>query len=71
VGDLTVQLEKGRALLQFSGDEERSYIIEASPDLINWEPLGAAKPDAEQGNFYYEDESADQVPAQYYRVLTQ
>jgi arylsulfate sulfotransferase len=72
VVDVSVNCESGIPLLEFSGDDTRSYLIEASTDLLDWEQIGLAVEDeAQSGNFTFQDGQADESPAHYYRVVTQ
>jgi arylsulfate sulfotransferase len=72
VGDLTVSYNDGLPLLEFSADDTRTYVVEASADLVDWEPLGTAWEDEEiSGNFAFEDFQPGPAPVRYYRVRTQ
>jgi hypothetical protein len=72
VADLSVTCENGLALVEFSADDTRTYVVEASTNLVNWEAIGAAIEDEQQsGNFSFEDDQSDEPAARYYRVLTQ
>ena len=70
VTDLTVTFTNRQSRLEFSGDEAKTYLIEASTNLVNWETIGIAEPSG-SGNFDFEDEQTDEFPARYYRVITQ
>ena len=60
------------AFLQFSADDARTYVIEASTDLVNWEQLGTAVEDEQQdGLFSFEDAEFGGLGQCYYRVVTQ
>lgn len=70
VTDLSVQIVNGNPLLEFSADEGRTYVIEASTNLSDWDAIGNADLQG-QGMFQFEDDSASGLPARYYRVRTQ
>jgi hypothetical protein len=69
VADLTVNQEIGRPMLIFSADPSRTYVIEASTDLVQWDEIGAPEHDGD-GNFHFEDVQAGDFLARYYRVVT-
>ena len=72
VADLSVTCENGALFLEFSADDTRTYVIEASTNLVDWEAIGVALEDEEQsGDFYFQDDQSDEIPARYYRVVTQ
>ena len=72
VADLSVTLEYGPPFLQFSADDTRTYVIQASTNLVDWEAIGAALEDEQQsGDFSFADVGAEALPVRYYRVLTQ
>ena len=72
VGDLSINYSGQAPVLLFSGDDIRTYVIQASPDLVNWTTIGEGLEDAQQdGEFSFEDDVAYGVTARYYRVLTQ
>ena len=70
VTDLTVAFLGGQPILQFSGDEARTYVIQASTNLANWDTIGVAEPTG-GGDFDFSDSQSDQFPARFYRVITQ
>jgi hypothetical protein len=71
VTDLNLQFDDdGAAHLEFSGDEMRTYTVEASDDMSSWEAIGAATPTG-SGNFDFVDSTAVGTGARYYRVATQ
>jgi hypothetical protein len=70
VADLSVTFTEGQPNLEFSGDEARTYTVEASTKVVDWEMIGFAQP-AGSGNFRFQDEIAAEYPARYYRVITQ
>jgi hypothetical protein len=69
VTDLTMTVNGGYRTLKFSGDEARTYVVQASTNLMNWNTIGVAEP-AGNGNFDFDDE-AGAFPARCYRVVTQ
>ena len=72
VADLSVTCEDGPALLEFSADDTRTYVVEASTNLVDWEAIGVASEDEEQrGDFSFEDDKVGGSSACYYRVVTQ
>jgi hypothetical protein len=72
VADLSVTRANGPALLEFSADDTRTYIVQASTNLVNWAAIGMAVENGQQsGNFSFEDDRPAQLGACYYRVLTQ
>jgi hypothetical protein len=72
VADLSVTCENGLALVEFSADDTRTYVVEASTNLLDWEPIGVAVEDEQQGGtFSFEDDQSNEPVACYYRVLTQ
>jgi hypothetical protein len=69
VSDLTVQMQASGPLLLFSGDSTLSYVIQSSPDLLQWTDL--ASPDYDgAGSFSFTDATASVTPARFYRVAT-
>jgi hypothetical protein len=61
----------GKMNVQFSGkDASRTYVIQASTNLVDWVTVGLAIADAE-GNVTYTDPDSDKHPARFYRVLPQ
>jgi hypothetical protein len=70
VSDLMVTLTNETPHLAFSGDASRTYIVEASTNLVNWDPLGMATLSA-GANFDFDDPQEADFPQRYYRVVTQ
>ena len=71
VGDLSVTRTNGPPLLEFSADDSRTYTVQASTNLADWETIGVAVENGQQsGNFSFEDNRSAQPAACYYRVLT-
>jgi hypothetical protein len=71
VANLTVQLQAGQVVLEFTADPVLTYEVQVSDDLVNWEKIGMATPDDASGDFSFQDESGGVPSAQFYRVLTQ
>jgi arylsulfate sulfotransferase len=72
VADLSVSYLDGAPILEFSADDTRTYLIQASTNLVDWEDIGAPLEDELQsGTFSFLDELAGEGPARYYRVITQ
>ena len=58
--------------MEFSADDTRTYVVEASTNLVDWAAIGAAIEDEQQkGDFSFEDGQSLQFPVLYYRVVTQ
>jgi len=71
VTDLAAQFADGLPVLQFSADPGRTYLIQASDDLVNWFDLGAPVADDDNGDFSFQVETGEGVSAQFYRVVTE
>jgi arylsulfate sulfotransferase len=72
VADLSVTLNNGAPLLQFSADDTRAYTVQASTNLLDWDAIGVpGEDDALDGNFSFEDDQVSRVPIRYYRIVTQ
>jgi len=71
VGGLTIHYQDGVPVLQFSADETRSYIVQASPDMVNWEEIGTASSGVEPGDFEFRDSQPGEGSTRYYRVITE
>jgi hypothetical protein len=69
VADLTITYENDRSALTFAANPGRTYVIEASTDLMQWEEIGAPEHDG-IGNFHFEDVQGGDFPERYYRVVT-
>lgn len=70
VSDLTIDYDAGAPHLRFSGDSQRSYLIESSDDLVNWTSRG--EPTVGIGESYdFVDTSANAADSRFYRVVTQ
>lgn len=69
VTDLTVQFINGNPTLQFSGDQTRTYSIQASSDLTQWRDIGVAD-FLGSGSFSFTDPASIEVPVRFYRVVT-
>jgi hypothetical protein len=70
VADLNVSYNGGLAHLEFSGDPARTYVVEASTDLVNWEAIAIPEPTA-NGDYDLVDPQTTEFQARYYRVVTQ
>lgn len=70
VADLSVSFGGPSALLEFSADPTRTYTVQASSDLLQWQDLGPASSSGQPGNYAFEDANAAQYGARYYRVIT-
>lgn len=68
VTDLMIEHKAQGAVLRFSGDNHRNYLVQASIDLRNWETLGT--PNSEGAEYDFTDASAVGEIARYYRVLS-
>jgi hypothetical protein len=58
-------LADGSFLLQLFGEPGRAYAVEASFDLVGWEPLGTNTPTG--GSFVFLDSEAPDFPHSFYR----
>ena len=62
----------GVPLLEFSADDTRTYVIEASTNLVDWEAIGVAmESKGNTGDYTFEDDQPIEFPTRYYRVATQ
>lgn len=59
----------GRTQMQFTGAAGTTYTVEASIDLVTWEKIGTATPQAD-GTFAFEDGDAAKFPSRFYRLVT-
>jgi arylsulfate sulfotransferase len=71
VADLAVSDRYQIPRLDFSADPTRNYLIQASPDLVNWTTVGTPVPAGSLGDYDFEDLNANQFTTRYYRVVTQ
>lgn len=72
VADLSVTCANGAPFLEFSADDTRTYVIEASTNLVDWGAIGVALEDEqESGDFTFNDDQSSELPVRYYRVVTQ
>ena len=71
VTDLVVLDKNQTPVLEFSADPTHNYLIQASTDLTNWTTIGSAVQDGNAGDFGFQDLSASQFEARFYRVVTQ
>jgi hypothetical protein len=71
VANLTVQIQAGEIVLEFTADPALTYVVQGSYDLVNWNEIGMASPDDANGDFSFQDEDSDAHSTRFYRVLTQ
>ncbi len=72
VADLSVACSNGVARLAFSADDARTYLVQTSTNLADWQGIGMASEGiAQSGDFSFEDGQSSPFPARYYRVVTQ
>jgi hypothetical protein len=71
VQDLCVQPQDNLPMLEFSGDPDLNYVVQASSDLINWTTVGTPVQEGGVGEYDFADLNAGQYAARYYRVITQ
>ena len=69
VQDLKVSFSVAGPRLQFSGDPNWSYTLEASTNQLQWQSLGTAMPGAVPDTYEFLDSSADLSTARFYRVV--
>jgi hypothetical protein len=69
VQDLMVTLSSGGPLLQFSGDSNLTYTVEATTDLQQWQSMGTPTAGILPGMFQFQDAGAGTAPARFYRVM--
>jgi hypothetical protein len=69
VSDLAVQFVGANPTLQFSGDQTKIYVIQASSDLTQWRDIGTAE-FIGNGSFSFMDPASIEVPVRFYRVVT-
>jgi hypothetical protein len=53
--------------LAFFASPRGVYIIEASPDLVTWRPIGVAV-EMDEGRFEFDDRETSRFPARFYRI---
>jgi len=70
VTDLTLTFQNGATDLEFSADAMRTYLIEASTDLLQWQEMGHAVMDA-NGVFQFSAYPTGQPSTLFYRVVTE
>lgn len=68
VPDLALSASSGGALLQFSGDPFRTYTVEASTDLTNWQTIATPVVSA-SGSCQFHDTTPGST-ARFYRIST-
>jgi len=58
----------GKVQMKIKGEAGKSYILEASTNLLDWEAICVVRPD-EEGNCGYEDLMAGKHQSRFYRVV--
>jgi arylsulfate sulfotransferase len=71
VASLFVSMQNLIPHLEFSADPVRTYIVQASTNLVNWTNIGTASPAPGTGDYDFDDLDASQYAARFYRVVTQ
>jgi hypothetical protein len=66
-GKIAATVNHGQFHLKFSAPHGKTYIIEASTDLVHWQMIGVAKVQSD-GTFDFGDESATRMSGRFYRV---
>lgn len=70
VQDLTVATSSGGPLLQFSADPTRTYTVQSSTDLLQWQNLGTPSAGTLPDTFVFQDATANSLAAaRFYRVV--
>jgi arylsulfate sulfotransferase len=69
--ELVVSEENGTPYLQFSADPARTYVIQASTDLISWTTVGTAVQEDQGGDYGFYDLNANQFGTRFYRAVTE
>ncbi len=68
---LRVRLNPDRtAQVEFAGNESKSYLIEASSDMVHWAPVGTCTEDAD-GNVAFTDPHPSAGAVRFYRAVEQ
>jgi hypothetical protein len=70
VVDLRVMVTNDKPHLVFSGDANRTYVVEASTNLLSWKTIGQASLSA-GANFDFDDPQEADYRQRFYRVVTQ
>ncbi len=72
VGDLALTYDGAIPTLKFSADPVRTYVVQTSTDLVDWQTIGTATENEEgNGDFKFVDTQSTDLPSRYYRVMTQ
>jgi hypothetical protein len=58
----------GKMRMEIKGQAGKSYILEASTNLVDWKPVCVVEPD-EHGQSDYEDLLSDKHPCRFYRIV--
>jgi hypothetical protein len=61
------RLEHGKVRIKLAAESKVPYVVEASTNLVNWEPIGVASERAD-GTFEFTDPGAAGVKARFYRI---
>ena len=64
----TINQANGQLHLKFSAPQGKTYIIEASTDLVHWQMIGVAKIQSD-GTFDFDDANAMRMSGRFYRVM--
>jgi hypothetical protein len=70
VADLVLLKGTGAPFLQFSGDQTRTYEVQASDDMLSWHTVGLASADGSDAGFSFSDARSSLSSRQFYRVVT-
>ena len=60
-------LPTGPSLIRLQGQADRSYVIEASTDLLNWNAISTNV--VTSGTMFLEDLQATNYPLRFYRAI--
>lgn len=72
VGDLTLAYLDAGPTLAFSADPARSYLVQSSTNLVDWDSMGLAIPnETTSSDFEFVDDQYTGPPCRYYRIVTQ
>jgi len=58
----------GKLKIQFAAQRGQTLIVQASANLLDWEPIGLAK-DQGDGSFKFEDAHASPLSHRFYRIV--
>ena len=72
VGDLALTYDGVQPTLEFSADPARTYVVQTSTNLVDWETIGSVMEDeAISGDFEFADTQSADSQSRYYRIATQ